>query len=286
MRQIEKQARADNALAAYRTILVHAEADRSSESRVRIAAKLARRAQARLIGMGALTCRPLTADPFAGVGAAEWLSLLEDELIAELKAAEGAFRRASEGVDIEWRAAHDLPHLALCRSAAAADLVVLGPKGHLAETQRPDPAEVVLAAGRPVLLAPSRCGELRARTVLIAWKDTRECRRAIADSMPFLKAAQAVLLAAIVPPEQERAAGVQMADVLWHLDRHGVVTRPITVQAQGRRISLELERIADQHGADLIVAGAYGHSRFREWVFGGVTRDFLEAPPRCVFLSH
>jgi nucleotide-binding universal stress UspA family protein len=133
---------------------------------------------------------------------------------------------------------------------------------------------VILAAGRPVLLA-SRYGKtVKGERIVIAWKDTREARRSISDAMPFLLRAQDVLVTTI--EENDSLSGHEsVADVARYLIGHGVKARSQTIGIGHADAALALSEIAREIGADMIVSGGYGHSRLRELIFGGVTRSLL-----------
>jgi nucleotide-binding universal stress UspA family protein len=269
------------------TLLVHAEAGLASSHRVEVAARLARGLEARLIGLGAETFDPgLTTDPFFGYAATEWVALVQEQIGRSLQDAEASFRRDAAGADIEWRAVQDYPARALARAARAADLIVMSPRSKAGATRAADPADVVMTAGRPVLVAPLGSGHLHATSVVVAWKDTRECRRAVADAMPFLLAADEVIVQAVCEDESVEAAAFQTEDVATSLKRHGVKARANVTTVAREGVTAELQRICDLNQADLIVAGAFGHSRAAEWAFGGVTDDLLHRPGCFVLLSH
>jgi nucleotide-binding universal stress UspA family protein len=180
----------------------------------------------------------------------------------------------------------DYPSRALVRSARAADLIVMSPKSPGAAARTADPAEVVMTAGRPVLIVPNGASHFRGSAVVVAWKDTREARRAIADAMPFLLAADQVIVQAVCEDDAVEASAFQTDDVVANLKRHGVRASAKVTRIPAEGVAHELERVARLNGADLIVAGAYGHSRTREWVFGGVTDDLIHRPKCFVLLSH
>jgi nucleotide-binding universal stress UspA family protein len=276
------------AQSAYRTLLVHAEPAMASSHRVELAASLARQFDARLIGVGAGIYEPVTAgEPFASmVATAEWMTLLQAQVEKDIDAAQASFRRDAAGADLGWRAIHDYPAKALRDTARAADLIVLGASSSAPDSSHADPAEVVMTAGRPVLVVPPGRSHLRARSVLVAWKDTRECRRAIVDAMPFLQLADEVIVHAVTSKGEEAAVARELDDVVDHLRRRGVLADKDITPARNADVAAELERVAGLHGADLIVAGAYGRSRMREWIFGGATESFLLRPACCVLMSH
>jgi len=271
----------------YATFLVHAEPGQASTHRVEVAASLARELHAKVIGLGAETFDPaLFSGPFTGLSAGEWVGLVRDQIERNLAAAETAFRRDAAGAEIGWRTLEDYPHRALAHTAHAADLIVASPRGGRGDLQSADPADVVMTAGRPVLIVPKHRPHLIGMSVVVAWKNSRECRRALSDALPFLQRADNVVVAAVVKPEDAEMAGYETDDVVANLKRHAVDARPLVVPVEHQATSQELEKIAAANGADLIVAGAYGHSRLREWVFGGVTDDFLHRPGCFVLLSH
>ncbi len=150
----------------------------------------------------------------------------------------------------------------------------------------PDVANLVMQAGRPVLVVPSDAATFSADRVLVAWKDTREARRAVSDALPLLTKAKEVHVVAIPEPEGNDAATLAGADdvVNW-LARHGVQAAAIARPDFGG-VGKSIERVADEIGADIIVAGAFGHSRFMEWLLGGVTRHLLRSAKACVLFSH
>lgn len=272
----------------YATLLVHAEPGTASSARVEAAACLARDLGARLIGVGAETFEVApTGDPFMSVTAGEWVGLIQDAIKKSLVEAEAAFRRDAAGADIEWRTMDEYPHKALARLARAADLVVVSRAGEAGRMRSPDPADVVLTAGRPVLVVPEGGSRhLRGERVVVAWKDTAECRRAVSDALPFLQRASDVIVLALEKPDAADAAAFALADVVANLKRHGVDARAQVAAIPPEGVTSEIQKVARLSGADLIVCGAYGHSRLREWVMGGVTDDLINRPDCFVLMSH
>jgi nucleotide-binding universal stress UspA family protein len=140
--------------------------------------------------------------------------------------------------------------------------------------------------GRPLLLVPSAVKWLDLRSVLIAWKDTREARRAVADALPLLRKGKDVTVAAIVEEGDHSSAVTEATrDVVGWLSRHGISAFEQIVARNGDAAA-QLDEIAANTGAGLVVAGAYGHSRLREWALGGVTRHLVAESARCVMLSR
>ena len=179
----------------------------------------------------------------------------------------------------------DNPAKALARESRAADLLVVGRRPENASSlpsRQADPGDVLMRAGRPVLVVPPGLSTLHAAHVVVAWKDSREARRTIADALPLLKRATSVLVLEICETtnDQDDSNGA-VADVADYLSRHGVSASAETRPLREGSVSAELLLAAEQRGAELIVAGAYGHPRFQEWVFGGLTRALLAHFPKC-----
>lgn len=273
----------------YDSILVHVEPGDLSSPRTKAAARLARAFDARLIGLGAEAIEPLPpADPYSGLLTAEWLTAVTAQVAADLESAEASFRRDAAGADIEWRSVRARPAHAMANTARAADLIVAG--GSTAPTGdaylKANAADLVLTSGRPVLIVPASGAPLEAKRIVVAWKDTREARRAVADALPFLVRAEQVEVLAICPADDVESAEAQASDVATALKRRGVEAKAVVVSAPDASVAEELNAEAAAIGADLIVAGGYGHSRMAEWILGGATRGLLHDPQRFVLLSH
>jgi nucleotide-binding universal stress UspA family protein len=122
--------------------------------------------------------------------------------------------------------------------------------------------------------------------VLVAWKDTREARRAVHDALPILRQADEVQVLAIHEAEASSSAVLSGAnEVVNWLARHGV-TAVASAQPDYDSVGRSIEGAATDMDADLVVAGAFGHSRFMEWLLGGVTRHLLRSPALNVLFSH
>jgi nucleotide-binding universal stress UspA family protein len=271
----------------YVALMVYVEADGAPEQRVRLAASLADKFTASLIGLSALAIPP----PIVADGVV--MDALTDVDIEEMRARladKGNWFRGIAGGDDgkrEWRSMLDLPTEALAREARSADLVVIGRlKVPGSAYSSLDPGEAILKMGRPTLVVPEAVGTLRAEHVVIGWKDTREARRAVQDSLPFLQEAMRVTIVETCRPDEEKTALGHLDDVTHYLTRHRIKGGPrVMVQQEGSGAA-QLIRIAQVERADLLVTGAYGHSRLGEWVFGGMTRDLLATSPICCLMSH
>ncbi len=268
-------------------MMVHVDLIRDCEQRVQLSLDLADRFDAPLIGVAGLPLRPA----FAAGGIEVYEEPTQDvvrQAQARFEDMSRKFRAQGQCLKhAEWREAFDLPSEVLLRESRAADLLIVGTsRGEGRSAPTVDPGVIVLRAGRPVLVVPDIVTPAAFQRVLVAWKDTRECRRALRDSVPFLKRAKEVLVATF-GEEAARAQGKTMlADVGRYLARHEVVVSEEVFHRSRGPVGEELLQMARDENADLIVAGGYGHSRLGEWVFGGVTRDLLARSSVCCLLSH
>jgi nucleotide-binding universal stress UspA family protein len=272
---------------SFATMMVHVDVARDCEQRVQLALALAHRFEATLIGVAGLPLRPALA---AG-GVVVYLEPTEDHcraVAARLDEIGRRFRAKGQHLkQVEWRAALELPYELVSREARAADLIIVGTRhGGGSVHELVDPGAILLRAGRPLLVAPDVVVPSQLRRVVVAWKDTRECRRAVRDALPFLHKAEDVLIVGIDEGQSDNPTKGSLSDVAEYLRRHRVVAlREVWRRARGP-VGAELLHFVRDEGADLIVAGGYGHSRLGEWIFGGVTHELLTSTPVCCMLSH
>ena len=277
----------------YATVIVQADADEDGGARIALAAGVAHQFGALLIGVAARDLMPPLTAPGAGpVAVAALLATQEEYIRKQLNAAEQQFRAIAAKQDqrVSWRAAIDDPASVFIRESRAADLLVIGRRPEGANRHRSrymDPGNILMQAGRPVLVVPPGLSNLNAAHVVVAWKDSREARRAVADALPLLMRATSVLVLEICDSARDQeVARDAIEDVAQYLSRHGVAAAAETRLLREGSVSAELLLAAEQRGAELVVAGGYAHSRFREWVFGGLTRALLGHFPKCCLLSH
>jgi nucleotide-binding universal stress UspA family protein len=134
-----------------------------------------------------------------------------------------------------------------------------------------------------VLLVPNEVTSFSGKRTAIAWKDTREARRAVVDSLPFLKMAESVTIVEVCKDEFPSKLNDVASFLGWH--RVNVTCRRLQPLRDINTTECLLQFIRGEN-VDLIVAGAYGHTRLGEWIFGGVTRALLRESPICCFLTH
>jgi nucleotide-binding universal stress UspA family protein len=274
----------------YVTVIVSLALDRSNDARLEIAGQLAERFGAHVIGITAGEFSP----PLYFTTGEQAQKLLDEGQAAirnRVAEAETQFRAAMQNraAAVEWRCAEDFPTRFIVQQARAADIIVVGEDGRDALSDpfmQANPSDLVMQTGRPLLVVPDTSSWLDLRSVLIAWKDTPEARRATADALPILRKAKDVTVAEIIEDDVNRPAALSgVKDVVGWLSRHGVLASGQVPDECGHAAA-QLERIASEVGAGLIVAGAYGHSRLREWVLGGVTKRLVNPSNRCSLLSR
>ncbi len=274
-------------LMRYAAMMVHLDVERDSEQRVQLALDLADRFEAALIGVAGLALPPA----FMAGGLVVYSEPTEHDLQQMTTCFDAMGKKfLTQGQalkHVEWRAALDTPSELLSREARAADLIIVGAR-HAAGNRHDllDPGVILLRAGRPILVVPDVIHPLALRRVVVAWKDTRECRRAVRDALPFLQQAKEVLIVGIGENAVAREGKKTLSDVTSYLVRHQVIVADEIWRRARGAVATELLQLVRDENADLIVAGGYGHSRLGEWIFGGVTHELLGASPVCCMLSH
>jgi len=276
---------------SFKTIVVHVDNSPLAPTRIAVAAELARRHGAHLVGVAATGWLELPGTGLPGTGLAEYAAAALQALRDEARAGMAAFREQMARLDVashEERIEEGHASRALVVAARHADLCVLSQADPDDALQSPLPAEdVLLQSGRPLLLLPyagAQAAVPGGRRVLVGWNDSREAARALHDALPLLRAAERVDVAVFETP-QDADRPLPGADVGLWLARHGVQVevRHVPVKAGAGEALLSLAADCE---ADLVVAGGYGHSRWREAALGGVTRTLMRSAPVPVLLSH
>jgi nucleotide-binding universal stress UspA family protein len=146
---------------------------------------------------------------------------------------------------------------------------------------------VLFESGHGVyLIPPGLTARDAIRTIVVGWVDAREAARAVAEAIPFFRAATTVHVVSVKEHASETAALASLSDIATHLARHGVATSIRVAPVLERSVAGALLDQAHHVSADLIVTGAYGHSRFREWLMGGATRELLERSSIPLLMAH
>ena len=284
---------------ALKDILVHLDASPRGAVRLAIAAELATRHGAHLTALYGIEL-PSPAlfygDPsgFADVRLIEeMMDKMRETARAAAQPVEASFteRLRRDGIEGEWRLVEGGLAETVALHARYADLAIIGqhdPDDTSSTSDAQIAAHTLLSSGRPVLIIPY-IGNIASlgQTVLIGWKSSREAARALNDALPLLQQARSVTVLAVNPEEGIGGDGdVPAADIALHLARHGVKATAAHTAAKEIDEGNALLNFADDIGADLIVAGGYGHSRAREFMFGGATRTLLTTMTVPVLMSH
>lgn len=271
----------------YRTILLQMFEDPNLDQRLAAAVGLAERFHAHLVG---LTVAPSPVMPFGYGEAAAYVGpeIFEAQREANHAIAErlhAAFDKALAATSLSsiWRDEEGDPPSLYSRAAHTVDLVVTGQEvGDALDAIAPNVTEyLVTEAGGPVLMLPaSGLGEIKASKVVVGWNGSKESRRAVADAMPFLKAAETVWLATVGDPE---AVSYDRAKRM--LGRHDITVEDLVIEDSGQEAGAVILERAQSLDANLLVMGAYGHSRLRELILGGATRHVLHNATMPVVFS-
>lgn len=273
---------------AIRNILVHADRTAASAQRVALAADFAGRLGATLTGATAGTAYIPSYAPFGETFVSLQPEIIEAatrQIATALSDAEARFRAAAGDRAVAWRQSQTCAaDVFLALAARSADLIVIGRpvSDDIDAALGLNPSDLLMAAGRPVLIAGADAGRLSARRIVVGWKDTRESRRAVADALPLLIAAEEVFVVAAGADDASNSA----AEIVHWLGSHGATARAVAEGGTDADAASALIAVARRVDADLIVAGAFGHSRARQWAFGGVTRSLLGESGLTVLLSH
>lgn len=276
----------------YQTLVVCLDDSDHSATRLDFALALA-------TSLGAhLTAVHLSYMPDAAMAAYDGVEVLYEKLERDLQQRQVAARarfearaRDAGGVETAWIAARSSDMTAVTRYARACDLVIAGqpdPGDSASYVGEGFPSRFLIELGRPVLFIPRGVVPLASfERVLVAWNGSRESTRAVFDALPLLCAARHVTVLTVTPALPPASGGLPHPDLVAMLRRHGVnatLEETISHEAAGDWL---LARAADiDTPADLLVAGAWGHSRIAEFVLGGATRTLLAGMTLPLLLSH
>jgi len=271
----------------YKDIIVHM-GGASIDERARVAVKLAEDHGAHLVGLHVTQPPDVPAYVEAQL-TSEMLQAQESYARQDRDNAQAAFDKAVKGASVgtEWRAVHGDAIEALKLHGRHADLAVIGQTNPetTAAINLGIAGRVALSLGRPVLTVPHRgTFEAVGQNVLVAWDGSRAAARALGDAIPLLQMARAVNVLSLSSTE-DRSSMVG-ADIATHLARHNIMVEVRHVRADDTKVGEKLLSSAEEFGSDMLVMGAYGHARWRELVFGGVTEYMLGHMALPVLMSH
>ena len=273
-------------------IVVYVDGAEATKARVGFALALAKEHGAHLVGVA---FAPTALLPLYGadVGFADMTEVLESVKTQSVNALDAFKTRAkADGVSAEARLmqgmSEEFPH-DFAHAARHVDLAILGqPRdgdpliGQYALVER-----CLFASGRPVIIVPAAPEKLALKgTIVAAWDGSAEAARAINDALTFLKPAARVVLLVGVPAGDGEERTPPTDDMIAHLKRHGVKAEAMRVKVSEGDVGRLLLTTAKDLGADLMVMGAFHHSRWREFILGGVTLTVLEEATIPLFMAH
>lgn len=274
----------------YKTLMVHMELNGDNEGVLKIAGELAERFNAKVIGIAAAQPVKILYDEFCTAG--EIMAQDQAEIDKELSACVAQFRQALQerANGLEWRSTTTFGALDeyIAEQARVADLIITGKDigGDIMDTsRRVNIGKLVVKAGRPVLVVPQGITSLPLKNVFIAWKDTREARRAALDALPLLEEAGHATVLEITSVPDQAEGEKRVKDVALWLEQHRLLASPLAIGSPYMDEGVLRSELANGH-CDLLVAGAFSHNRVGEWILGGITQNVLLDPDCCVLLSH
>jgi nucleotide-binding universal stress UspA family protein len=286
---------------ALRDILVYLDQSEHALQRLHLAADLARRHQSRLTALYVRELSPAQRHRQSiaelGQGSARAISQTNrqirhsiDEAIERLRSALEEIRLDYE-LEIEWRCLDGVGSIIVPQHARFADLCVLSQdvSATAAATEYTFSEELLFVTGRPVIFVPAH-GSFKTlgQHILVAWNSSRAATRAVNDALPLIERAQQVTVLAVNPAQFAKRYGALAPEkMVEHLRRHGAqVTGVSRDDVASELIADTVQAEALKVGADLIVAGAFGHPRLWEKLMGGVTRDLLARMQLPVLMSY
>lgn len=272
------------------SILVHLDDGQSSDRRLSLSADLAGACSAHLSAIYVtrfLTESLMVDAPPSGM----LLKTLEEEQRKRTARAEQTFESISASFDGAREFHHEEGDAVRWLSAYGrhADVIVVGqpPEDDRVFGTGGIPGALALACGRPVLVVPGAgIHSLSPSRVMVAWNGSRESARALADAFPFLEMASQIEVVSVDDGTNQGKRAGSVHDVCRHLGHHGIDAEAVTLPPPEISVSDTLLSRAAAQSAELIVLGAYGHSRVRELVLGGVTRNLLRSSAVPLLLSH
>lgn len=275
----------------YSAVMVYVDTGGYNAARIDLACEVARHFEARLVGVSASAAQPWAVLPEKNSFAiSPDIGPNLDRAEANLSCAKDLFHRVvqSHQCRLEWRSSIDNPNDFVAGVARAADIILVGRMGNdVSPYHAIDPAKLIFCAGRPVLVVPAsvKTSPLGSHAV-IAWKDCREARRAILDALPLLGKSKNVSVINVVGGEQRLTALQQTSDIECFLAHHGIMSRSVIIEDDGRSIARQIMGFATANQSGLIVMGARIHARLHDWTIGGETHDMLKKCSTCLLLSN
>lgn len=274
---------------SYKTIMVHLHIGEANKAVLSVAKTVAERFNAKVIG--AVVGQQTQIIYGRGYAMMDFFDLEEAQLEKEINETEALFRNTFKGYTaaIEWRSKVTREPMIdyIASEARCADLIITGiaPSDFFQGPAAVTASEIVMKSGRPVLIVPNKVDNFKLNNIVVGWKETREARRVIADAIPMLQLAKEVTVVEVASKSNKKETNQRLKDLENWLKTHEVNASCVTHIAKDDDAS-DFVSIAKKQKANMVVAGAYGHSRLREWALGGVTDELLHNTQFCSLMSH
>jgi nucleotide-binding universal stress UspA family protein len=272
----------------YKTIVAIIQTPRDNERLLQAIVPLAARLGSHVVGVHA-EALPMPMATGMGFPDAEFVATASEVNRKRAAGLEAHFsaRLADAAISSEWRAVESFSGdsaVAARAAARTADLVMASEASPEEATNGADIDALLYDTGRPLLLVPlAGMKEGPFAKVLVGWNGTREAARAAFDALPFIMEAEETTVVTVDAGTEVVNSASQLAAAL---SRHGANASVSELSSSGRPVADVIAAQVHMSAADLLVMGAYGHSRLREFLFGGVTKSLLEAMPVATFMSR
>ena len=269
-----------------KNILLHIHDDEEQQSRLEVAIDLARQTGGHLCCVQVTPVEAYAGDPYGGLfGMAALIDTLHDQDKALRLAIEARLER--EGLPWQWHCRDGNVVETLIDQSLLADVVVISQPAGAIKRQSHQPlaivGDLVMYTRCPVLMVPQGQDRLAlASPVVVAWNGSAEAAHALRLALPLLQRAGAVHIVEV----SDDGTGLSAQEAALWLSRHGIGADVHEWPAKGRRVSVALLHAVAELSAGLLVMGAYGHSRLRETVLGGVTRELIASANVPLLLAH
>jgi nucleotide-binding universal stress UspA family protein len=277
---------------SYKSILVYLDQHRTNASLMKVSADLAFKLDAKAVGI--VVSQPLLIGSENVYVPADVFDDHYKKTEARMLVLKASFEQAMTHAQAEfgWHSKITIqPHVQYVSDySRASDLLMVSIReSHSSEpgneTTSDIAGELVLQSGRPVLLVPNDVETLELNSALICWQDTKEARRALYDAIPLLQKCAQVRLLELYKKDQYEASNSHLIQIINWLLSHSIHAQAATLESNGNDAE-QLQAYAGEHDVDLLIGGAFGHSRIREWMFGGVTRNLFFHGAQCALISH
>lgn len=270
-----------------RSILLHARRDDCFESRLQVALDVARQFDAHLTCLQAVSFDVAVPGDLYGTVIAEMIPVIRDA--AQEFRGQVEQRLAKEDVRWSWAEEFGVEESYLLEYAALSDLVVVSAAPSELGSRGPSPlvGSLAIHSRTPLLVVPNNQPGLSVGgPALVAWNNSAEASRALKAAVPLLSRASSVSLAIVAEEKADPEYEIPPLRGVEYLARHGIEAEIVELTPSSEGIAVTLEEAAELRGAGYLVMGAYGHSRLRQMLFGGVTRRLLTQPGLPLFLAH